>query len=401
MRVAYFCADPGIPAFGRKGASVHVQEMIRCWRKRGAAVTLYCTRRGDDVPADLADLEVVCRPVPRARGTQREAAQASAAAELARRVIDDGADVVYERYSLFSTALAQVTAALRIPGFLEVNSPLIDEQRTYRELHDEQSALRALAVQVAAAAKAVCVSEPIAAWVRRRAGSAAVRIAVVPNGVNVDRIRPGNGGRAGVPVVVFVGTLKPWHGVDVLIEATRHARQDWRLLIVGDGPQADALRAQAARGTGAGRGPAVEFAGAVAPERIPELLAGCAAAAAPYPATQEADSQYFSPLKLYEYCAAGLPVVASRVGQVPQIIDDGVTGLLVEPSDPRALAAAIDELVSAPVARAAMGAAARRIAVRDFGWDRVLDRILDGVPLDAKLPAGTASPAGTGSPVPA
>ena len=56
--VAYVCADPGIPVFGTKGASVHVQEIVRAWRARGADVHVYAVRLGDDVPADLADLPV-------------------------------------------------------------------------------------------------------------------------------------------------------------------------------------------------------------------------------------------------------------------------------------------------------------------------------------------------------
>nr|WP_031283401.1 hypothetical protein [Kocuria sp. UCD-OTCP] len=64
MRLAYVCADPGVPVFGTKGASVHVQEILRAWRARGAEVRLYATRVGDDVPADLADVPVVHVPVP-------------------------------------------------------------------------------------------------------------------------------------------------------------------------------------------------------------------------------------------------------------------------------------------------------------------------------------------------
>lgn len=374
-RIAYLCVDPGVPVFGSKGASVHVQEIVRAWRERGADVTIYCTRRGDDVPADLADVPVVTVPVT-GKGVERERAQARAAGQLAQRITDDGASVIYERYSLFSGGLAQVTAALGIPGFLEVNAPLIDEQRIHRTLHDEAAAEEALRVQVAAAARTVCVSDPVARWVRDRVEPRHhERIHTVANGVNVRRIRP-TAEVPGTPVVAFVGTLKPWHGVETLIEAQASSSRNWTVRVVGDGPQGEELRSLAAE-----LDADVEFTGAVAPESIPAALAGCALAAAPYPKTQDANDQYFSPLKIYEYCAAGLPVVASRVGQVPQIIDDGVTGLLVEPSDPRALAAALDELATTPVARAAMSSAARNLATGSHSWDSVLDRITDGIPL--------------------
>jgi glycosyltransferase involved in cell wall biosynthesis len=371
--IAYVCVDPGVPVFGTKGASVHVQEIVRAWRNRGAEVTLYCTREGSEVPADLADLQTVVVPVA-GRGAERETSQAMVAAELAQRIIDDGASAVYERYSLFSDTLARVTERLGIPGFLEVNAPLIEEQQTHRTLHDKAAAKAALQVQVAAATRTVCVSDPVASWVRERVASEHhERIRTVPNGVNVRRIRP-SPEAPGTPVVAFVGTLKPWHGVETLIEAQASASSEWTLRIVGDGPQGPELRSLATR-----MGADVEFTGAVAPETVPEVLAGCSLAAAPYPRTHNTADQYFSPLKIYEYCAAGLPVVASRVGQVPHIIDDGVTGLLVEPSDPHALAEAIDGLAEAPLARAAMSSAARRAAVEHHSWDTVLNRITEEV----------------------
>ena len=374
MRVAYLCLDPGVPIFGSKGASVHVQEIIRSWRARGADVTIYCTRPGSDIPADLADVPVVVQPIPKGSGVERERAQAAAAATLADRVIADGATVAYERYSLFSDALARVTSALNIPGFLEVNAPLIDEQRIHRSLVGEDVALETLQRQVAAAARTVCVSQPVAEWVKERVSiEHHSTVAVVPNGVNVNRIRP-TPETAGSPVVVFVGTLKPWHGVETLIQAKAVASTDWALRIVGAGPEGERLRELAASS-----GTTVEFTGAITPELIPAALAGCAVATAPYPAMEDANDQYFSPLKIYEYCAAGLPVVASRVGQVPSIIDDGVTGLLVDPSDPAALAAAIDDLAGAPLARAAMSNAARTMATDHHSWDSVLDRITEGI----------------------
>ncbi|MHA7155231.1 glycosyltransferase family 4 protein [Arthrobacter sp. TMN-50] len=373
-QVAYLCLDPGVPVFGSKGASVHVQEIIRSWRARGAKVTIYCTRPGTDIPADLADVPVVVQPIPKGSGAEREHAQAAAAATLAERAISDGATVVYERYSLFSDALTRVTAALGIPGFLEVNAPLIDEQRIHRSLVNEDAALEALDRQVAAAARTVCVSEPVADWVKQRvATDHHPKVAVVPNGVNVNRIQP-TPETAGLPVVVFVGTLKPWHGVETLIEAKAAASTEWALRIVGDGPEGPRLRELAAT-----HETTVEFMGAITPELIPAALAGCAVATAPYPVMDDANDQYFSPLKIYEYCAAGLPVVASRVGQVPSIIDDGVTGLLVDPSSPAALAAAIDDLAGAPLARATMAQAARSMATGHHSWDSVLDRITEGV----------------------
>lgn len=371
-RVAYVCIDPGIPVFGSKGASVHVQEIIRSWLARGADVTVYCTRIGDSVPGDLAGVRVVTHPVPRGSGPERERSQRDAAAALAAQAVKDGVTAVYERYSLFSDALARITTALSVPGILEVNAPLIDEQRTHRALHDEGTALRALRIQLSAATVIACVSDPVAAWIAGHASPGSrPRIITAPNGVNVERIVP-SAEADGAPTVVFVGTLKPWHGVSDLIEAKALSDGSWKLRIVGDGPEAASLRALAGA-----KGVDVDFTGALTPAEVPAMLTGCAIAVAPYPRTEREEEQYFSPLKIYEYCAAGLPVVASAVGQVPDIIDHGVTGLLVEPSHPAALAAALDELAGTPLARRSMSVAARRFA-EDHSWDAVLDAILEG-----------------------
>lgn len=107
-------------------------------------------------------------------------------------------------------------------------------------------------------------------------------------------------------------------------------------------------------------------------------MAGARVAVAPYPAGSD-EQQYFSPLKVYEYAAAGLPVVASAVGQLPAVVRPGRTGLLVPPSDPAALAAAVDDLLGDPARADRMGDAARALMVRAHSWDAVLDRTAGGL----------------------
>ena len=380
MRIAYICCDPGIPVFGTKGASVHIQEVVRELRSIGHEVALYAVRSGKHIPDDLTDLELHLEAVADVEPAEREQAQARAAERIVSRVIADGADLVYERYSLFSTALADITAATGVPGILEVNAPLIDEQRRHRSLVDASGAAQVLRRQVTAARATVCVSNPVADWVRRRtadlfdigAGDVAGRIHTVPNGVSVRRIQPQPEDPDRM-VVTFVGTLKPWHGVADLITAAALARQSWSLRIIGDGPEMDSLRAQAGR-----LGVEVDFRGAVAPQDIPTHVAGSAIGVAPYPDLGGGEQQYFSPMKVLEYLAAGLAVVASDVGQIPQLLEDGSGrhGMLVAPSDPTALAAALDDLAACPDRRARMGRSGRLLAEERHSWHRTVARIL-------------------------
>lgn len=377
MRVAYICVDPGVPVFGTKGASVHVQEIVRAWRARGVDVHIYCTRVGEDRPDDLADVPVTHVPVgkgtgdtERQRAADREKQVVAAARRIADAVIADGADAVYERFGLFSVAMAVAATTLGVPGYLEVNAPLIDEQREHRVLVDEPAARAEFRAQLRSAAAVAAVSEPVAGWCLETSGDPTLgeRLVVVPNGVDVERIRPVAPGPK--PVALFVGTLKSWHGTETLIRAAAEARERWRVRIVGDGPEAGALRSLAAE-----LGVDVEFTGAVAPSRIPSAMAGAWVAVAPYP---EAEDQYFSPLKVFEYQAAALPVVASAVGQIPAIVRHDETGLLVPPSSPARLAAAIDALVADPARAMAMGQAGRALVAQRHTWHSVLARTLEG-----------------------
>jgi glycosyltransferase involved in cell wall biosynthesis len=145
--------------------------------------------------------------------------------------------------------------------------------------------------------------------------------------------------------------------------------------IIGDGPGRTELERQAGA-----LGIEAEFTGAVLPADVPGLLHECDAAAAPYPAEEHGQDDYFSPLKVYEYMAAGMPIIASSVGQIPAIVDDGRTGLLVPPSDSAALAGALARLAGDPALRRALGCRARDDAEQRFSWSGVLSRITSALP---------------------
>ena len=385
-RVAYVCTDPGIPVFGRKGASVHVQAIVRVLRRRGVEVHLICARTGGEVPADLSD--VVVHPLPAVPGgdpaVREVAAQmtdAAVAGVLDRIAADGEIDLVYERYALWGRTATTWARRHGVRSLVEVNAPLISEQRTHRVLVHEREALEVARSVVGTADGVCCVSDGVADWVRSLVPHASP--VVVPNGVDTHRITPAPGpvtAAQGPLTVGFVGTLKPWHGVEQLLEAVALLRahgDDVRCLVVGDGPQASALDDLADE---LGIQAAVERTGAVAPENIASLLHRMDIAAAPYPGDGPI---YFSPLKLYEYLAAGVPVVASAVGEIPEVLGHGRWGELVPPGDPTALATAIAELRSAVERRQQIRDEAPMQA-RRHDWERVLATSLEVV--EAALP---------------
>ena len=284
--------------------------------------------------------------------------------------------LVYERYSLWSFAGMEYAQATGTPGILEVNAPLIEEQAEHRGLVDRAAAQKVAERVFGAASAIVVVSEEVACYLKDFP-EAQGKVQVVPNGVSPERFPPGlqasRPGGDGVFSVGFVGSMKPWHGIEKLIDAFARfqaACPKSRLLLIGDGTVRERLESEvAARGLES----VVQFTGAVEPSAVPALLASMDLAVAPYP---QLTNFYFSPLKVYEYMAAGLPVIASRVGQIEKIIAHEETGFLVPPGDVVALAAGLERMQKDPGLRRRLGKAARIKVLRDHTWDGTVERIL-------------------------
>ena len=378
MRVAYVCTDPGVPVFGRKGASVHVQAVLGALTARGDQLQVIAARVGDDRPAHLPAMPVHVLPV--------DTAESARAREHAVRLADDhvvdvldhlahqgGVDLVYERYALWGRSATAWAAERGVPSVVEVNAPLVEEQSLHRVLVDRAAAERVAHEVLSRAGTVVCVSECVAAWARAHSTNPE-RVHVVGNGVDTRRVRPAAEPPDETPFTIgFVGSLKPWHGVEDLVSAVAllAAGDDgYRLLVVGDGPQREAIRSQVRALSLDG---VVEMTGAVPPDEIPTLLHRMHVAVAPYPSIPDF---YFSPLKVYEYLAAGLPVVATRTGELTSTLGDGRHGVLVEPGSPAQLAAALTDLHADPALRAALGRSGRRAAVERHDWTDVVTRVL-------------------------
>ncbi len=376
-RIAYVCADAGVPVFGQKGCSIHVQEVIRAFLKKGAAVELFASCTGGEPPKDLASVHLHPLPTPPKgdlSGREEAGYRANHALRDALKKVGRF-DFVYERYSLWSFAAMEYARATNTPGILEVNAPLVEEQARHRGLINRERAEQVAERIFKAAHAIVAVSDEVATYVSNYVEEKE-RVYVVANGVDPARFTQNQKSSFSAPpetfTIGFVGTLKPWHGLEYLIEAFAQLRasdEQIKLLIVGDGPERtrieENLQAKSLL-------EAVCFTGAVNPDEIPSLLASMDAAVAPYP---PGANFYFSPLKVYEYMAAGLPVVASRIGQLENVIEDKVNGLLVPAGDVAALADALEQLRKNFELRIRMGQAARSAVIEKHTWDAVANRI--------------------------
>ena len=201
----------------------------------------------------------------------------------------------------------------------------------------------------------ICVSERELAAGLAAGTCAAERAVVILNAVDVTgspRSKPVDRKR---PLIVSVGRLKAPKDFPTLVRALGKLTPDsFEAVIVGEGPDRGRLEEEI---EALGLGERVRLAG----ERrdVPELLAG----ADVFVLSSNSEGM---PVSVLEAMAAGLPVVASRVGGVPEQVTDGETGLLVEPGDPDELAAALARLNHDPELRRRLGAAARARAERAF-----------------------------------
>jgi predicted glycosyltransferase/glycosyltransferase involved in cell wall biosynthesis len=388
-RVAYVCTDPGVPVFGSKGASVHVQELVSAFVRLGANVKLFVCTAGGEMPSwldnsnDRRSIEF-CQLHDWPKGNEANVGQAvEAANKKLRSVLEEAGpfDLVYERYSLWSYAAMEYANSMGIPGLLEVNAPLIEEQARYRSLQDRESAENVARRAFTAARLLFAVSRGVANYLNASYHKETNgKVHLMPNAVNPirfpEKIRSSLPAKSGIFTVGFVGSLKPWHGLNILVEALsiliqKDAHHNIRLLIVGDGPEREKLVKDL---TDRNLLEDTEFTGKVDPSEIPGLLASMDVSVAPYP---DLDDFYFSPLKIYEYMAAGLPVIASRIGDLPELIKDGINGFLVPPGDSISLAAVLSKLKSDRDLRLAVGSRARTTVFQSHTWDNNVRRILD------------------------
>lgn len=378
MRIAYICTDPGIPVFGTKGCSIHVQEMIRAFLEQGAEVDLFTNRIEGNCPPGLEKVNIFRLPVSSKKNSREREWRALECNNYLKTALQlrNSYDLVYERYSLWSYSGMDYAYDHKIPSILEVNAPLIEEQKYHRKLIDPDLAERIAKRVFNKASSLVAVSEEVANYLRGYRESRE-GIHVIPNAIN-----PKNYPDSAFPnissdspfTVGFLGTLKPWHGVSRLIEAFAQFHQqdnETRLVIVGDGPERGSIESMI---DSFKLGKVVTMKGALPHDHIPSVLRTWDVAVAPYPVIP---NFYFSPLKIFEYMAAGLPVVASSIGQIKSLVQNKSNGLLCSPGDLNDLISAFHFLKENPVLRKRLGTQARETVLNRFTWDKVAKKVFE------------------------
>jgi glycosyltransferase involved in cell wall biosynthesis len=261
-------------------------------------------------------------------------------------------DLIYERCDLFSDAGASVAKSTRTLFFLEVNAPLAHERMKFETLALATRASR-MEIDVWRAADRVLPVSGVMADIVEAAGVARSNISVIPNGVDLTQFARRRPDKADRPVSLgFVGFVHARHGLDRVIEGmgAQPSIQAATLTIVGDGPARPDLERLAARLKLTDR---VTFTGIVPSETVASLLAGIDIALQPQA------MPYASPLKIFDYMAAGCAIVAPDQKNIREVLSHGKNAVLFDPEQPQLMWNAVQWLIEEPELRARLGAAAR------------------------------------------
>ena len=295
-------------------------------------------------------------------------------------------DLIHERFNLFALGGAWASKKLGIPFVLEVNADLL-EQRKFKGIPERglRRLFAAWATQMCfnAASKIICISPGLKDHLRKKWNIEDSKLTILPCAADVDAFGPNNNtalvrrnlGLTTEPIVIWVGGYFPWHDLDLLLDSfalvlPRHPSA--KLVLVGDGPTRPSIAQKVQKN---GLQQSVTMTGTIAHADVPEMLSIADITVVPSTPVPASRGGTGTPLKLFEYMAAGKPIVATNLNQAAEVIQDGHNGILVAAGDAHRFAEAIVSLLNDPGERVRLGQNARRQAIELYSWDEYIRRL--------------------------
>jgi glycosyltransferase involved in cell wall biosynthesis len=290
-------------------------------------------------------------------------------------------DIIYRRHGLYNSEYL-LAKLFKIPLVREVNGIVADEAKISKE-GDRVSLWvidRIERFSMPRADKIIVVTSKLKEILQKDYEIPRDKIAVIQNGANTDLFKPKETARARAELglnrssnyVCYVGSFSPWQGIEYLIRSVPLILKKCpktRFLIVGDGLMKQDLIELAKQ---IGVSDKVIFTGMVPYQKVPLYMNAADVCTSPKAGLRSG----YSPLKLCEYMACGKPVVASRASGL-EIVEDSGGGILVEPKEPKALAAAMTKLLQNRELRKRMGEKGRKYVVENQSWESVARRVAD------------------------
>lgn len=383
------------PAVG--GSVTHMSGILSGFRQHGYRVTLLTNH---DPPAQLqAVVDNIAVMPPLRRGHRLTAdfervAWNGAVREHGLRLSRTSPPgFIYQRHRPFLTAGLALAEYIGAPFVLEWNASEIWTRKHWESQDPVSKAFDALHAHAECAVVArshVIAAVSTEAWkMALDSGAEKDRVIVVPNATDIDGIARASadsvpaGGDA--PLIGWIGSFGPWHGAEVLVRALARLPTGFRARMIGDGSGRDACERLADELSIRDR---VEFRKALPHDQAVHELAECDILASPH--VPLPNRRFFgSPTKVFEYMALGRPIVASRLEQIGEILEDGVTARLVEPGDEHALAAALRDVWELPDRGERLGAEAVTTARSQHTWDERAAQILSALATVGSLDPAT------------
>jgi glycosyltransferase involved in cell wall biosynthesis len=352
----------------RDGQGVHLDALVAALRAEGHEVRVVGPAAYDQAAlgGESRLVVLVRRLLPRFAVELLELAYSLPAfLKLDRAAREFPPDLLYERYNLFHLAGAMVARRRKLPFLVEVNAPLAEERARFGGLALKGLARWSERFVWRRADRVLPVTAVLGGHVAA-AGVPAERIVVIPNGIDLADFPEALAARQSGPeaelVLGFVGFVRDWHGLDAVVRgiAGWDGPARLKLRVVGEGPARPGLERLAAE---LGIADRVEFTGLAKREAIPGLVAGFDIA------LQPAVVPYASPLKVFEYMAAGRAIVAPDQPNIREVLEDGRTAILFDVKQSDGLWQAIRRLAADPALRARLGQAARAEVIgRERTW---------------------------------
>ncbi len=353
----------------RDGQGVHLDALVAALRAEGHEVRVVGPAAYDqaELGGESRLVALIRRLLPRFAVELLELAYSLPAfLKLDRAARAFAPDLLYERYNLFYLAGAMVARRRKLPFLVEVNAPLAEERARFGGLALKGLARWSERFVWRRADRVLPVTAVLGTHVAA-AGVPAERIVVIPNGIDLadfpEPLAARQSGPAAAELVLgFVGFVRDWHGLDAVVRgiAAWDGPARLRLRVVGEGPARPGLERLAAE---LGIADRVEFTGLAKREAIPGLVAGFDIA------LQPAVVPYASPLKVFEYMAAGRAIVAPDQPNIREVLEDGRTAILFDVKQSNGLWHGIRRLAADPELRARLGQAARAEVIgRERTW---------------------------------
>ncbi len=390
MKILYFSPSPHLNLSAPAGYGTHMREMIEAFRKEGTIVSTFIAggELPDELPNSNSDLAfkskikkwipgIIWQSLKDWRSIQFDK---KLEIELEARIVKEKPDLIYERAETFCVSGLRMCKKLGIPHILEINAPLLEERyKLGQNSLFYRVGKKRECEQLKYAGKVITVSKTLKNYFVTQYKVEEHQIVVIHNSINPERINLSNLNVLSKQILFpefehpkiigFVGSIFPWHGIDILIESVSLLQQLYPnicLLIVGSGEIIPDLKQLASKTLKIN---SYHFTGNIDHKKVFTYLPLFDFAAIPN------SHWYGSPVKLFEYAAFGIPIVAVKNGPVSEIIEDRQNGYLILPQ-PKEMADTFIEALQNEALSKKMGERLKEKVMTEHTWQGTAKKVI-------------------------